>query len=207
MGGGADVVLVEIRIGDGHHALLECPAVCRQRYAAEAAQIHLVPAVAGDGGELVPVDLDLDGGLGAFRQEIRRPGVGLRIEVVRQIVVGVDIGGFDDDAPVGLGGRVIVNADHRIGGGGVGIRILDRDIIGQDQARAEIRIVKCGGGRADVPRDPELGGHRILQRHIIECPRECAHVVGEHISAALLHQILQQLGEPVVIDGLLDGGG
>ena len=222
----------QLRIGDGDDAFPEGLAVGRQGHLAEAADLGAVPGVAGQGEEVVPVDLDLHGGGGAPGQEGRGPGVGGFKVAVQDIVRGVDVRGFDDDAPVLLGGGVVILFDPGIDGRNgdvlgddprdvrriligniVRVQFLGRDGLlrfggnGEEEAGAQIRVVIGDRRGTDVPREPELGNDRIVHMDVIEHPGKTGHVVGEPVIPPFLVQPLQQGAEAVVVDVPLDGGG
>ena len=183
MGGSGHLIrfFEQLRIGDGDDAFPEGLAVGRQGHLAQAADLGAVPGVAGQGEEVVPVDLDLHGGSGAAGHEGRGPGVGGFEMAVQDVVRGVDVRGLDDDAPVPLGGGIVVLFDPRIDGrngdvfgddagnvrgglvGNIGrVHFLGRDGLlrfggdGEEKPGAQIRVVIGDGRGADVPGEPEL---------------------------------------------------
>lgn len=125
-------------------------------------QLGFVQGVAGLGKILVPVDLHLHGWGRVLLQKFLRPGVGLGELLMLDVVVGVNVRGALDDAPDGLGRRVVVGADRGIGGRGfargfgaagaaaaAGDGVFPRrdffHVHAQDQLRAQVIVVQGAG--------------------------------------------------------------
>ena len=202
----------QIRVGDGHHALVEDLAAVRQDAAGHLAQVEGVPAVAGGRRQLVAVNGDLHGGLGAIRQELRRPG--------RRVghILGVDVRGLFHDAVDGLGLQVVIGVHgavrHRHGAQvgdrhGAPVQLLGGVALGCGGGGGAHRAIEPGAQIlivADELQGVHVAGQPPLRRggggqgQEVKRPGGGGEVVGKIIPVTLSRQLPQELGQPGVVD-------